>query len=213
MERLLNSAIGKYACRHILISDKQFGFKVVHNAHSAIDEKQEARLICLDISRAFDRVWHKGLMAKLESIGIQEKLPSWLNEYLKNRVLKVAINGICSGSVPQGSILGPFLLIIFINELPDKIQNHVILYADDTSVFSTVKDKQLRATVACSLTEDLLHIKKWADNWNVMFAEQNRTEAEEVEPTGYDLQEHGEIQDGICFICMDESLRNIARQT
>ena len=72
----------------------QFGFRAGHSTgdalpyivqqlHDAIDKKQEARLICLDSSRAFDRVWHKGLMAKLESIRIQGKLLSWLNDYLK----------------------------------------------------------------------------------------------------------------------------------
>ena len=60
--------------------------------------------------------------------------------------------------------------IIFTDDMPDKIHIHVALYAYDSSVFSTVSDRQLRATVACSLNEDLLHIKTLADNWKVIFA-------------------------------------------
>ena len=71
---------------------------IVQQLYNAIVEKQEARLIYLDISRTFDRVWHKGLKVKLEPKGIHGKLLSWLNDSLKDRVLKVAINGICSGA-------------------------------------------------------------------------------------------------------------------
>ena len=92
-------------CRHSLISDKQFGVGhstsdvltyIVQQLHNAIDEKQEARLICFDTSSAFYRVWHKSLTVKLESMGIQGKLLSWLVDHLKDTFLKVAINGIRS---------------------------------------------------------------------------------------------------------------------
>ena len=92
--------------------------RYIEQLHNAINEKQEARLIWLDISSAFDRVWHKGLIAKLESIGIHGKLLSWLNDYLKDRVLEVAMNGICSDAksvnegVPQRSILRPLLFLV-----------------------------------------------------------------------------------------------------
>ena len=71
--------------------------------------------------------------------------------------------------VPERSILGPLIFIIFIGDLPDKIQNQVVLYVDDSSVFSTVKDRRLQTTVARSLNEDLLYIQTWADKWNEMF--------------------------------------------
>ena len=82
MEALINKALWKYINKHRLISDKQFGFRAGHSTadaltyvtqtlHDARDKTHESRLICLNISRAFDRVWHKGLVAKLEALGLK----------------------------------------------------------------------------------------------------------------------------------------------
>jgi len=108
MEALVNRALWKYICKHRLISDKQFGFRAGHstadaltyvtqNLHDAKDKRHESRLICLDISRAFDRVWHKGLIAKLEAIGLKGVLLKWIEDYLTDRELKVTISGKTSG--------------------------------------------------------------------------------------------------------------------
>ena len=186
MEALVNRALWKYICKHRLISDKQFGFRAGHstadaltyvtqNLHDAKDKRHESRLICLDISRAFDRVWHKGLIAKLEAIGLKGVLLQWIEDYLSDRELKVTISGKTSGAkainagVPQGSILGPLLFIIYIDDLPEKLTNTAILYADDSSVMSIIRERQERATAAQSLNKDLEEIQKWASKWNVLF--------------------------------------------
>ena len=120
-------------------------------------------------------MWHRGLIAKLESLGFGGIILKWIEDYLADRELKVTINGIASkahpinAGVPQGSILGPLLFILYIDDLPEKLKNAAILYADDSSVMSIIKDRKLRATAAQSLNEDLSEIQKWASKWNVLF--------------------------------------------
>ena len=96
----------------------------------------------LDISKAFDRVWHKGLLFNLKRIGIDAPLYHLLENYLKNRKQRVVLNGQTSewkdilAGVPQGSVLGPILFLIYINDLPDGLISNAKLFADDTSIFS-----------------------------------------------------------------------------
>ena len=91
--------------------------------------------------KAFDRVWHEGLLFKLECIGISGNLLSLLKSFLSSRFQRVVLNGQCSSwlsveaGVLQGSILGPLLFLIYINDLPGNLQSTVKLFADDTSLF------------------------------------------------------------------------------
>ena len=102
--------------------------------------------VFLDISKAFDKVWHDRIIFKLKAYGVEGELLSLLNNYLENRELRVALNGqtsewrkIMSG-VPQGSVLGPLLFLIYINDLPDGINSLCEIFADHTSLFSKVYD-------------------------------------------------------------------------
>ena len=118
----------------------------------------------LDISKAFDKVWHEGLLFKLERIGISGNLLSLLKSFLSNRFQRVVLNGQCSSwssvlaGVPQGSILGPLLFLIYINDLPENLQSTVKLFADDT-LFSTVYEPNISAS---QLESDLKKISHWA---------------------------------------------------
>ena len=91
--------------------------------------------------KAFDRVWHEGLLFKLECIGISGNLLSLLKSFLSSRFQRVVLNGQCSNwlsvqaGVLQGSILGPLLFLIYINDLSGNLQSTVKLFADDTSLF------------------------------------------------------------------------------
>ena len=188
--------------RHSLFYDKHFGFRAGHSTGDALTyivqqlHNAKARLICFDISRVFNRKWHKCLMAKhLESIGIQGKLLSWLNDYLKDKVLKVAINGICSGAksvnagVPQGSILGPLLFIIFIDDIPDKIPEHVVLYAfmQELNCIKAERCRNRPPHPSFTFMKTMKIISPYLKtNQQAMI----------------DPQELGEIQDGICLICI-----------
>ena len=104
------------------------------------------RGVFLDISKAFDKVWQISLLFKLKVYGVDGELLSPLENYLENRKQSVALNGQTSewreinSEVPQGSVLGPLLFLIYINDLPDGITSICKIFADDTSLFSKVLD-------------------------------------------------------------------------
>ena len=119
-----------------------------HDIYTSFDQSPtlEVRANFLDISKAFDKVWHEGLIFKIEHIGISGNLLSLLKRFLNNRFQRVLLNGQCSNwssvldGVPQGSILGPLLFLIYINDRPEGLQSSVKHFADDTSLFSTIYD-------------------------------------------------------------------------
>ena len=103
------------------------------------------KLVFLDISKAFDKVWHEGLLYKLKSMGISGELYDLLENYLSGRFQRVVLNGQTSSflaGVPQGSILGPLLFLVYISDLPDGLKSNGKLFADDTSLFTIAKDKK-----------------------------------------------------------------------
>ena len=123
-----------------------------------------------DISKAFDKVWPEGLLFKLEHIGISGNLLSLLKSFLNNRFQRVVLNGQCSNwssvvaGVPQDSILGPLVFLIYINDLPDGLESSVKLFADNTSLFSTVYDPNMSAD---QLDKDLKKISNRAYKWKM----------------------------------------------
>ena len=122
---------------------------LVHKTYEALEHGNEVRMIYLDISKAFDRVWHDGLLFKLKSIGIRDPLLAWLKSYLSDRKQRVIIDGQSSewtsvkAGVHQGSVLGPLLFLIYINDITQNIKSECLLYADDTSLFHVVEDPAL----------------------------------------------------------------------
>ena len=122
----------------------------------------------LDISKSLDKVCHKGLLFKLERIGISGNLLSLLNSFLSNRFQRVVINGQNSSwspvlaGVSQGSILEALLFVIYINDLPESLQSIVKLLADGTSLYSTVYVPNISAS---QLESDLKKISFWAYKW------------------------------------------------
>ena len=119
----------------------------------------------LDISKAFDKVWHDGLIFKLRQNGISDKLLKLFQNYLSNRKQRVVLKGSFSeysavkSGVPQGSVLGPLLFLIYINDLERNIKSNIIFFADDTMLFSVVKNTKISAD---DLNHDLEVIFQWA---------------------------------------------------
>ena len=132
----------------------------VHHTYiyKSFDESHEVRGVFLDISKAFDKVWHDGIIFKLTQNGISGNLIKLLRDFLSERRKRVFTNGQAStwtnitAGVPQGSILGSLLFLIYINDLSEGLSTNAKLFADDTSLFSVIHDSQTSANV---LNKDL----------------------------------------------------------
>ena len=137
-----------------------------------MDEGYEIRSIFLDISKAFDKVWHEGLVFKLKQNGISGNLLNIFEDFLRNRKQRVVLNGQISNwkniheGVPQGSILGPLLFLIYINDLAENLSSNPMFFADDTSLFSVVRDLN---TSANEINDNLKKIEAWAHQWKMSF--------------------------------------------
>ena len=139
--------------------------------------------VFLDIYKAFDTVWHDGLLYKLKAYGVQGELLSRLRNYLQKRKQRVVLNGqtsewrdIISG-VPQGSVLGPLLFLIYINDLPGSLTSLCKIFADDTSLFSKVHGINKSAN---ELNGDLEKISRWGYQWKMQFNPDPNKQANEV---------------------------------
>ena len=159
-----------------ILAPNQSGFKpgdscfnqllsITHEIYSSFEDGFKVRSVFLDISKAFDKIWHEGIIFKLKRNAISDDLLNILSDFLRNRKQRVTLNGQSSSwtnvnaGVPQGSILGPLLFFIYINDLPDGL-------ADDTSLFSVVHD--INASTI-ELNRDLKKIKDWAFQWKMTF--------------------------------------------
>ena len=177
-----------------LLSPFQSGFRpgdstinqllsITTEIYEAFENHDEVRAIFLDISKAFDKVWHAGLLHKLKQNGINGSLYHLMGDYLSNRKQRVVLNGIESewedvlSGVPQGSVLGPLLFLIYINDLSDGIYSRMRLFADDSSLFARVTD--LNATHD-QLVNDLNSITNWAHQWKMKFNPDISKQAVEV---------------------------------
>ena len=195
-EKIIYNNLFSYLDNNQLLSKNQSGFRkgdscvsqliaITHNIYKAFDENPslETRGVFLDISKAFDKVWHKGLLHKLKGYGINGKALGLLENYLTNRQQKVILNGQSSSwldinaGVPQGSVLGPLLFLIYINDLSDNLISVSKLFADDTSIFSTVLDINKSSE---DLNKDLNTIKDWAFQWKMSFNPDPNKQATEV---------------------------------
>ena len=147
---------------------------IVHDINSSFDcdPTIDVRGAFLDISKAFDKVLHDGIIFKLETYGVKGKLLNLIKNYLHARYQRVVLNGqtstweLVKSGVPQGSVLGPLMFLIYINDLPDNIQSTCKIFADDTSLFSHVFNKDISQD---ELNNDLQKVSDWAFQWKMQF--------------------------------------------
>jgi len=174
LERLIYSRIIKFIDKHNILTPDQFGFRPKHsmainklydNITTSLDKKLCTVGLFLDLSKAFDTLDHKILVSKLNNYGIRGVANSWIQNYLHDRNQYVVFNQQSSSTspitcgVPQGSILGPLLFLLYINDLPKCSPNlQFIMFADDTNIiYSDTSQKSLELT----LNKELKTISDW----------------------------------------------------
>ena len=195
-EKLIFNSLYSYLSSNGLITKNQSGFIpgdsctnqllfLINEIHEAFENPSslEVRAVFLDISKAFDKVWHEGLIFKLKQNGVAGKLLRFFKSYLTNRKQRVALNGSYSNyaniesGVPQGSVLGPLLFLVYINDLESDIISNVKFFADDTMLYSVVHDPYQSAS---DLNHDLEIINKWAHQWKMSFNPDPNKQAAEI---------------------------------
>ena len=128
-------------------------------------------VLFLDYSKAFDTVPHQRLLQQVKSFGIQGEALQWICSFLSNRRQRVRVNGQLSdfkpvlSGVPQGSILGPILFTLFVNDIPEEINNIISMYADDTKIYAAIQSD----INSSSLADDLKAMEEWARKMQMKF--------------------------------------------
>ena len=183
MESIIRDALMEHMISNHLFSNKQYGFingrstvsqllKIIDSWTEAIDSGKIIESIYMDIKKAFDTVPHRRLLLKLEKYGIESNLLQWIKHFVTGRSQYVQLNGKKSNElhvnsgIPQGSVLGPCLFIVYINDLPNQLKSEVYMFADDTKLFRYY-DKDIRNTM--EIQEDLNSLKAWSDSWCLQF--------------------------------------------
>lgn len=182
-ERIVFNDVYNYLHRNKLISKHQSGFRpndstvnqlafMYNEFCDALDKKKDVRIVFCDVSKAFDKVWHRGIIFKLKQLGVDGPLLTWFENYLNNRMQKVVIKGQSSdwgmieAGVPQGSVLGPLLFIVYINDLADVVDCNIKMFADDTCLYIEVDNPE---NAASTLSRNLENVSQWANQWLVTF--------------------------------------------
>lgn len=182
LESIIARKIREHLDFHKLITDSQHGFtkgkscvtnllSFYRTVYEAADDDDNYDVIYLDFSKAFDRVPHERLLRKIKSHGIDGRVFNWIRSWLSNREQRVVINGeksfwgkVTSG-VPQGSVLGPLLFIIYINDLDTGVSSNISKFADDTKLGRRIVSNDDKVT----LQRELDMLQEWATKWQMDF--------------------------------------------
>ena len=185
--KLLESMIRDHVMEHFkinkLFNDNQYGFikgrstttqllKILDEWTDYLEGEGQIDVIYTDFAKAFDKVPHKRLIHKLKAYNINENLIQWIMEFLTNRQQKVKVNGTLSewlkvlSGIPQGTVLGPLLFLIYINDLPDVCDNFskLFLFADDAKIYSYIKN----AYDSMCLQHNINKLHQWTQNWELV---------------------------------------------
>jgi hypothetical protein len=182
MEKIVKSSIINYIDANNILSERQYGFvpgrsttlqllKVTEHWTDILDKGGAVDVIYLDFKKAFDSVPHYRLLHKLENTGIPDPTLTWLRAFLSGRVQRVVVQGTASedrpviSGVPQGSVLGPVLFTMYINDLPDCVRSFLYLFADDAKLYRQIQLPVDQYLMQCDLT----NMEGWSDEWLLMF--------------------------------------------
>ena len=174
MERLICRHITEFLEERNVLSDHQFGFRsgrstvdqlllVYEEVSRCVDSDRLVDVVLFDYSKAFDVVRHQILLTKLHSIGVQGDILRWVEQFITNRLMQVSVNGqnsrprwVTSG-VPQGSVLGPLLFLVYINHIASKFKCRFKIFADDLKMYASVNNR------GCTLSLDEFEAQVQAD--------------------------------------------------
>ena len=179
LEHIIHSHISAHLDKYDILTDVQHGFRAKRSCETQLictiddlaknfDRNLITDIIILDFSKAFDCVNHRKLVYKIRNYGIHDQVLNWITSFLENRTQVVEVENELSNivsvtsGVPQGSVLGPLLFLLFINDLPDKVNSQCRLFADDALVYAT-RDQ------ANTLQQDMHSLEAWANLWQMSF--------------------------------------------
>ena len=180
LEHIIVHSLLEHFDKNKVLSNLNHGFRSGYSCETQLavtmdeltqnhERGDQTDIIILDFSKAFDMVPHKLLLHKLESYGIRGSLIKWLEHFLTKRSMRVVVEGefskdadVLSG-VPQGTVLGPILFLVHINDLPECVSSSVRLFADDCLLYRVIKSYQDHL----DLQKDLKNLENWATKWGM----------------------------------------------
>ena len=181
--KLLEKLVRKHIMDHLhennLLSNEQYGFRnkrscalqllhVMEEWNEFVDERRSWDTVYLDLAKAFDKVAHKKLVKKVSSFGIKGNVLAWIEDFLSGRRQCVSIKGNTSewkdviSGVPQGSVLGPVLFVLYVNDVVDHVDTNIKVFADDTKLYAPSTDSD-------RLQSDIQSLCDWANKWELTF--------------------------------------------
>ena len=182
LEAIIRDHMMDFLIKHKLINPSQHGFLKARSCLTSllcyleeitkwVDEGSPVDVIYLDFQKAFDKVPHQRLILKLKSHGMGNSIINWIEQWLTDRKQRVVVDGgvsswksVLSG-VPQGSVLGPILFLVYINDLEEGVTSSILKFADDTKLFRKTKeigDKQ-------KVQDDIDKLVRWSEKWQMLF--------------------------------------------
>jgi len=181
LEHIVVSNVLDHLDLHSILVDNQHGFRArrscetqltcfIHDLASSI-QKSQVDVAIMDFSKAFDVVHHSSLLYKADHYGVRGSTNSWIGAFLSSRTQQVVVDGarsekssVASG-VPQGSVLGPLLFLLYINDLPSRVRSHVRLFADDCVIYREIRSD----ADSHQLQRDLDSLAVWEQEWKMSF--------------------------------------------
>ena len=185
-EKIVYKRMYTHFTENALLTEKQSGYRryhstqhqllyLTHNLYKSFDDGRDFTAIYLDISKYFDKIWHVGLIHKCRhEFGLTGTLLDWVTSYLHLRQQRVIIRDMSSplrtlnAGCPQGSVLGPLLALIYLNDLSNHVKNDILFFADDTSLYSSHTTTDIHAT-RLALQHDLDAIHDYGREWAITF--------------------------------------------